>query len=182
MKPHKVLAGALGLLVLGGSACLLPAAFAAFPVTVMVRQGDAVAGVGTVTQIDNLSISNAGAWIVEAETDADASSNQVMLRSTGLYLRENQLLAHPPGAAIASFDSVNLNAAGHSGWNGDHPGSTAFPVSSERIPAMRSAARSASTMHPAIRPLAYSSWARTTSTGIRSSRREARNGSRKWSA
>jgi len=117
MKPHKVLAGALGLLVLGGSACLLPAAFAAFPVTVMVRQGDAVAGVGTVTQIDNLSISNAGAWIVEAETDADASSNQVMLRSTGLYLRENQLLAHPPGAAIASFDSVNLNAAGHSGWN-----------------------------------------------------------------
>ena len=117
MNRHKVLAVTLALLVLGGPQGVFTAVFAAFPVTVLVKEGDTVAGVGLVTAIDNLAINNVGDWIVQADTNADASTDSVLLRAAGLYLRENQALSDPPGAAISSFDSVNLNTAGRSGWN-----------------------------------------------------------------
>lgn len=94
-----------------------PAGAATFPITVLLREGDMVAGVGLVARIDNLAINDLGAWLVEADTNADASSDQVVVKSSGLYLRENQSLAAPPGAAISSFDSLNLNNNGHSGVN-----------------------------------------------------------------
>lgn len=117
MSRRKALAGSLAILLLGSPPCAINASPASSPMRLLVRQGDPVPGVGLVTRIDNVTINNAGEWLVEADTDADASSDEVMLRGSGLYLRENQTLEHPPGATISSFDSVNLNSAGHSGWN-----------------------------------------------------------------
>lgn len=91
---------------------------ASFPVTPLVVEGDTVAGVGLVTRIDNLAINDSGGWLVEADTDAaDTNTDQILLRSGGLYLRENDPLSDPPGATISSFDSININSAGNSGWN-----------------------------------------------------------------
>ena len=114
MSRRRTVAATLALLL---TLSLPTPSLAAFPITILVRDGDMVPGVGLVTSIDNLAINNAGAWIVQADTNGDASSDSVLIKSGVLYLRENQLLTDPPGAAISSFDSVNLSNAEHSGWN-----------------------------------------------------------------
>jgi hypothetical protein len=87
-------------------------------ITALVVQGDNVAGVGNVTTIDNLAVNNSGQWIVEADTDhPNTNEDQVLIKNGQLFLRQGQALAAPAGTTISSFDSVNLNSAGHSGWN-----------------------------------------------------------------
>jgi hypothetical protein len=89
----------------------------------VVAEGDVVPGVGAVFRIDNLAVNNGARWLVEADTDnLDTEADQVLLRDTNsldweLYLREGQSLSEPAGAAIGSFDAVNLNPARESGWN-----------------------------------------------------------------
>ena len=81
-------------------------------------EGDAVPGVGAITRIDNLAVNDLGEWLVEADTDnADTDADQVVIRDGSLYLREGDALADPAGATINTFDSINLNNQGHSGWN-----------------------------------------------------------------
>ncbi len=90
------------------------------PVTItpLVLEGDAVAGVGLVTRIDNIAVNAAGQWIVEADTDnADTEADGVLVRDGALLLREGQPLARPAGASIGSFDSITLDDAGASAWN-----------------------------------------------------------------
>jgi hypothetical protein len=89
-----------------------------FTITPLLTEGQAVADVGLVTRIDNLSINNAGQWLVEADTDhADTNADTVLVRSGVLYLREGQALTAPAGTSISSFDSITLNNDGQSGWN-----------------------------------------------------------------
>ncbi|MCA9753791.1 MAG: hypothetical protein KC591_16460, partial [Gemmatimonadetes bacterium] len=74
--------------------------------------------VGAITRIDNLAVNDLGEWLVEADTDnADTDADQVVIRDGSLYLREGDALADPAGATINTFDSINLNNQGHSGWN-----------------------------------------------------------------
>jgi hypothetical protein len=88
-----------------------------FKVTTIVIEGNDVPGVGAVTTINNIAVNDAGDWLVEADTDHfDPNADVVMLRNGSLYLREGQAV-DPPGATISSFDSVNLNAGVHSGFN-----------------------------------------------------------------
>lgn len=83
----------------------------------LVRTGDSVAGVGDITSIDNLAVNNAGDWLVESDTNnPDGNVDGVMLRSGVLYIREGDPI-EPAGASVDSFDSVNLNNSGGSGWN-----------------------------------------------------------------
>lgn len=83
----------------------------------LVRTGDTVPGVGDVTSIDNLAVNNAGDWLVEADTNnPDGNIDGVMLRTGALYIREGDPI-EPAGASVDSFDSVNLNNGGASGWN-----------------------------------------------------------------
>lgn len=91
--------------------------FASFPVTILIREGDTVPGVGVVTSISGVAINNIGTWLVEADTDADASTDVVLLKNGVLSLREGQALAAPAGASLSSIDSININASGNSGWN-----------------------------------------------------------------
>lgn len=90
---------------------------ASFPITVLVLEGDSVPGVGLVTSISAVAVNDSAAWLVELDTDADASSDVVLLKSGAVYLREGQALASPAGASLSSIDSINLNASGNSGWN-----------------------------------------------------------------
>lgn len=84
----------------------------------VVLEGDAVAGVGVVTRIDNLAINSDGVWLVEADTDnADTDTDTVLLRDGVLLLREGGGLPLPAGAVIDSFDSVGIDDDGDSGWN-----------------------------------------------------------------
>ncbi|MBC7771760.1 MAG: hypothetical protein H7210_04630 [Pyrinomonadaceae bacterium] len=86
--------------------------------TTLVLQGDLVDDFSAVTRIDNLAVNNAGHWIVEADTNnPDTTIDVVLIRNGLLHLREGRPLSLPPGASISSFDTVNLNAAGNSGWN-----------------------------------------------------------------
>ncbi|HUU97112.1 MAG TPA: hypothetical protein VM487_15345 [Phycisphaerae bacterium] len=89
-----------------------------FTIETLVLEGDSVPGVGLVTYIDNLAINNLGMWIVEADTDhANTDADSVLIRDGVLYLREGDPLDEPEGASIGSFDSVNINILGDSGWN-----------------------------------------------------------------
>ena len=117
MNRRQALAATLALLLFVFPTGSVHLAFAAFPITVLTKEGDVVTGVGTITSITNLAIQDSGGWLVEVDTNADASSDVVVLKSGGLYLRENQSLAAPPGAALSSVDAFNLNNSGHSGWN-----------------------------------------------------------------
>jgi hypothetical protein len=84
----------------------------------LLQDGDAVAGVGSVTAIENLAVNALGQWVVELDTDnIDTNIDGALVRDGVLLLQEGQALAAPAGASIDSFDAVNLNAAGNSGWN-----------------------------------------------------------------
>lgn len=74
--------------------------------------------IGLISSIDNLAVNNGGVWLVEADTDnPDTDADTILIREGVIYLREGGALPEPPGATIGSFDSVNLNNAGNSGWN-----------------------------------------------------------------
>jgi hypothetical protein len=87
-------------------------------ITPLVVEGDLVAGVGNVTAIDNLAVNDAGDWIVELDTNnVNTDIDGALLKNGALFLQEGQALAAPAGASIDSFDAINLNGAGNSGWN-----------------------------------------------------------------
>jgi len=86
-------------------------------IDVALLEGTSFSGVGSVTRIDNLAINNFGRWIVEADTDGLTTEDVVLVLDGAVYLREGGALAAPVGATISSFDAVNLNSQGNSGWN-----------------------------------------------------------------
>ncbi|MEP0845761.1 MAG: PEP-CTERM sorting domain-containing protein [Phycisphaerae bacterium] len=108
----------LGIPALGAAALFSAAAGAGtFPITPLLLEGDLVPGVGNVTTIDNIAVNNSGQWMVEADTNnADTNTDSVLMRTGALHLREGDPIA-PAGASIGSFDSININNGGNSGWN-----------------------------------------------------------------
>lgn len=102
-------------------AALAPAALAIDPaieVEVVALEGQSVPGVGAITFVNNLAVNDAGTTLVEVDTDhPNGDADAVLLRDGVLYLREGQSLPQPAGASIGFFDTINLNAAGNSGWN-----------------------------------------------------------------
>jgi len=84
----------------------------------LVLEGDAVAGIGTVTAIDAISINNAGQWLVELDTNnANTDIDGAVVSASGVFVREGDALAAPAGATVGSFDSVWLNSQGDVAWN-----------------------------------------------------------------
>ena len=115
LAPRSCTAFALATLL---SSLLAPAESRAVTITAALKEGDLVTGVGNVTRIDNLAINDSGDWLVEADTDfANTDQDQVLVRNGALHLREDQALTDPAGASINTFDAINLNANGDSGWN-----------------------------------------------------------------
>lgn len=84
----------------------------------LLTEGDAVAAVGLVTRIDNLAINDSGSTVIEVDTDnADTDADGALLLDGGLLLQEGAALAAPAGTTLDFFDTVSLNAGGHSAWN-----------------------------------------------------------------
>lgn len=112
------------LLVVGATS-----AYGAAPLTItpIVIEGQVVPGVGNITSgfaaMEAAAVNNSGEWLVESDTtNADTNQDGVLMRGTGhaagaLYIREGQALASPAGASLDSFDSININASGNSGFN-----------------------------------------------------------------
>jgi hypothetical protein len=95
-----------------------PAWATSFLLTPVVTEGDSAGHIGRVTSIDNLAVNDAGLWLVEVDTDfANADLDGALLRGGAVQLRENDPLPAPPGARLDTFDSINLNNSGDSGWN-----------------------------------------------------------------
>lgn len=111
--PRLIFVAALIWLVAGGVT-----AQPSVTITKLVLEGDSVSGVGNVTRIDNVAVNNSGVWLVEADTDfSNSDQDQVLLRNGVLFLREDDSLPLPTGARLDTFDSINLNGDGNSGWN-----------------------------------------------------------------
>ncbi|MHC5210901.1 MAG: hypothetical protein ACYTG2_09310 [Planctomycetota bacterium] len=86
--------------------------------TALIEEGDAVGGVGNVTSVSTMAVTNGGDWIVELDTDnADTNIDGALVRNGSLHLQEGQGLPLPSGALLDSFDAVNLNGALNSCWN-----------------------------------------------------------------
>lgn len=111
MRRAVILVAVLGLVS-------MPAAAQVSNPAPLVLEGDVVAGVGTITRIDNVAVNNNGDWFVEADTDfSDTDADQVLLRNGALFLREGDVLPLPVGATLDSFDSVWINNPGDGGFN-----------------------------------------------------------------
>lgn len=108
---HFALRAALG-------ASILAPALASNQIEVLVLEGDVVPGVGSVTRIDHISLSENGEWLVEADTDhANTDADTVVLRNGTLFLREGQAMAQPAGATLDAFDSMRFNLSGELSFN-----------------------------------------------------------------
>lgn len=84
-----------------------------YPVQVLLRNGDAITGVGLVTTIENLSVNNSGSWLVQVDTDnPDVNVDACLVKDGVLLVRENDSVPVPAGAAISSFDAVSVSGVG----------------------------------------------------------------------
>lgn len=95
-----------------------PCVVAAPPVvTPLVLQGDVVDGVGVVTAIADVALSDGGDWVVHVDTDNPSPGDDgVVLRNGEIVVREGTVLDTPAGATIDSFGAVNASGAGTSLW------------------------------------------------------------------
>jgi len=85
--------------------------------TVLSRDFDFIEPVGSVVNFNTVAVNNHGTWIIEVDTDnPDTNTDVVLLRNGTVLLREGDPIA-PPGALLGSFDSININNSGNSGWN-----------------------------------------------------------------
>jgi hypothetical protein len=92
-------------------------AWAGTDIQVLLVEGDPIPGVGLITSIQGVAINNNGTWIAEVDTDALGDSDAAIIRDGELQFREGQALDLPAGASIGSFDALNFNNNGQSGWN-----------------------------------------------------------------
>ena len=82
----------------------------------VVKTGDVVPLVGTVTRIDDVIVGNAGDWIVKIDTSGPASRDLAILESGVVKFQEgrNTGLALFPGAILVDTDSMSINDNGTS--------------------------------------------------------------------
>ena len=101
----------LGLVVLG-----LPSLASAQSRQVLLEEGSAVLGMGSVTFIDSvrtLRLNDERMWTSLVVTSAStAATDGAVLRSGFVTLREGMLIAQPAGASIINFDGLDLNNNG----------------------------------------------------------------------
>ncbi|MDZ4753844.1 MAG: dockerin type I repeat-containing protein [Phycisphaerae bacterium] len=93
-------------------------AHAGVTIVPLVLEGDGVRGIGAVTGIESIAVTDSGSWMIEIDTDfIDTNQDGVILRDGSVAFREGQKLSVPVGATIDSFDSVHLSPTGFTGWN-----------------------------------------------------------------
>lgn len=94
-------------------AALLAGPSAAQTLVPLVLEGDLIPGVGTVTDVDHVTLRSNADWIVEVLTDnPDPDQDRVALRKGYAYLKEGDPVSAPPGAVIRILDSYALGPDG----------------------------------------------------------------------
>ena len=108
---------------------LVPSPAFAFPttITMVVKEGDVVGGVGSISSgfgaCDNMAVNNSGQWIVESDTNnANTDIDGVLLSGTGhgafaLYQQQGAAVTSPAGATLSSWDSIRINNLGNASFN-----------------------------------------------------------------
>lgn len=89
----------------------------------LLKRGQSVPGVGTITSIDKFAINDSGEWLALVDTNATEDKDMVVLRNGFLTLQEGTILGTPQGTKIKSIRSLNIDAAGNSYWDVDIEGS-----------------------------------------------------------
>lgn len=85
---------------------------------ILRQEGDAVAGIGNVTAVNNLFVGSNGHVYLECDTDnANTNADEVLLDGGTVVLREGDPLALPAGASVGTFDDLSANYAGIGGIN-----------------------------------------------------------------
>lgn len=92
----------------------VPAAAQTF--TVLVKDGDAIGGLGNLTAIDGLSVNSNGSWLVELNTDGPLDFDQVVVRDGSVLLSEGVAVGGGP-ATVSSFGPGVLGDGGDVVWN-----------------------------------------------------------------
>jgi hypothetical protein len=105
------------LVLLAPAAALALAASAhAQVITTLVKAGDVIPGVGTVTGVDGYAVNNAGEWVVDADTNnPDLNIDRVLIRTGVQYWREDDVFTG--SLRISSWDDLSLNNVGDLGGN-----------------------------------------------------------------
>lgn len=79
-------------------------------ITTLIKEGDVIAGIGTVTATDGYAVNNNGEWVVDADTNnADLNIDRVLVKTGSNYWRENDPFSD---ANISSWDDLSLNNLG----------------------------------------------------------------------
>lgn len=96
------------------SLSLLPSGPArAQSITPLILEGDPIAGVGLVTGLQGIAITDSGTWLAEVDTDnADTTIDVVLLRNGVILQREGSPVPAPPGALHNEFSSRSLRNDG----------------------------------------------------------------------
>lgn len=99
---------------LGALAALAPPAGAQPTLIFALRNGDTIPGVGDVKTLGACAVNSAGDWIISAKTDqANPATDEVLMRSGTVYLREGDALASPAGASVDGFGPFDLDDSGN---------------------------------------------------------------------
>jgi len=82
----------------------------------LVLEGDTVFGGHAVLRVNNVAINNNMDWRAEVTT-ANGLGPDTMVGPNGAVAQESMPLLFPNGATLRSFDSIQLNSAGHMSMN-----------------------------------------------------------------
>jgi len=86
-------------------------------ITTLALEGDNIAGVGNITNIERMSVNSSGDWVVEVDTDnPNTNLDHAILSSVGYSNSEGLPLATPAGATLFSTSSVALADGGDLGF------------------------------------------------------------------
>ena len=87
-------------------------------ITTLALEGDNIAGVGNITNIERISVNSSGDWVIEVDTDnPNTNLDHAILSSVGYSNSEGQPLAMPVGSTLFSTSSVAINNAGDVGFS-----------------------------------------------------------------
>ena len=83
---------------------LVPSTGSAQTLTVPLKGGDPVSGMGAVLDIRQVFVNDSGTWFALVETDfPDLERNEALLRDGAIVLREGDLIPDPPGTMVNSI-------------------------------------------------------------------------------
>lgn len=100
-------------LATGVATLVLISGASAQTITPLVLEGDSIPGVGLVTGLESIAVTDSGEWLVELDTDNPTTTiDGVMLKNRVLVQREGSAVPAPAGATHNEFTSRSMRPNG----------------------------------------------------------------------